>query len=146
MQTRRERARASDAARLACSGLGAVLLLLGFAGFAWPSLFGMHLTNVHNLLHVVSGSAAMCVGLSGAPDAPRRFSLCFGSAYLLLGLLGFTAPGLVATFLGHRSLVNAEAMLPDTLAHLGLGGLFVAFGLRAPAPRTGLGIPETLRH
>jgi hypothetical protein len=119
---------------LVCKVGGALLLLLGFVGFAEPRWLGMHLYAVHNVIHVLSGTAALCVGFAGPQQAARSFSLGFGCAYLLLGLLGFTAPSLVSALLGHAAHANAEALLPDNLTHVAVGALFVAVGLRAPVP------------
>jgi hypothetical protein len=119
--------------RTFCKVMGAMLLLLGFVGFAEPNLLGMHLTTAHNVIHILSGTAALCVGFAGPLSAPHSFSVAFGSAYLVLGVLGFALPGLVGLLIGHGEGVNAAALVPDNLAHVLLGGLFLFFGLMAPA-------------
>ena len=39
--------------------LGVVFLLVGVAGFAAPTLLGAHLTPPHNVVHILSGVAAL---------------------------------------------------------------------------------------
>jgi hypothetical protein len=75
-------------ARTLCRLLGFVLLLAGAAGFAEPHLLGLHLTPVHNVIHVLSGLALLYVGFAASLEAVRGTSLVFGSVYFLLGLLG----------------------------------------------------------
>lgn len=124
-------------ARTACKVMGALLLLLGFGGFAQPNLLGMHLTVPHDVIHILSGTAALCVGFAGPRPAVRTFSLAFGSAYLVLGVLGFVAPRLVGLLIGHGEGVNAGALFPDNVAHALLGVVFIAIGLTAPSRSRG---------
>jgi len=105
--------------------LGGAFLVAGLAGFLSPTLLGMHLTPVHNVIHILSGALALCVGFLGSRDATRSFTLAFGSVYVLLGILGFVLPSVVATLLGHSGSVNARALAPDNVVHLLIGGLFL---------------------
>ena len=123
-------------ARTLCRGLGVVFLLAGAAGFAEPQLAGLHLTPTHNVIHVVSGLVLLYIGFAGSLEAARALNLVFGSAYFLLGLLGFVAPSVVGSLLGHGPGLDARSLLPDNLLHLVLGGAFLFGGLAQPSART----------
>ena len=75
-------------AKTVCKILGVVFLLVGIAGFAAPTLLGAHLTPPHNLVHIVSGAAALYFGFAGSLSGARNFCLIFGIVYLGLGILG----------------------------------------------------------
>jgi hypothetical protein len=76
-------------AKLASTILGIVFILVGLVGFAMPNFAGAHLTPAHNIIHLVSGAAALYFGLAATPAAARLFALLFGAFYLLLGVVGF---------------------------------------------------------
>jgi hypothetical protein len=113
-----------------------VFLLAGAVGFVEPNLLGLHLTPTHNVIHLVSGLVLLYVGFAGSLEAARGLSLVFGSVYFLLGLLGFVAPGVVGSALGHGPGLDARALLPDNVLHLALGGAFLFGGLAQPSART----------
>ncbi len=123
-------------ARTLCRWLGVVFLLAGAAGFVDPNLLGLHLTPIHNVIHIVSGLLLLYCGCAGSAAAARGLSLAFGSAYFLLGLLGFVAPGVVGSLLGHGPGLDARSLLPDNVLHLALGGAFLFGGLAQPSART----------
>src|SRR5688500_20117571 len=75
-------------AKTVCKVLGVVFLLVGLAGFASPNLMGFHLGASHNLVHILSGVAALYFGFAGSLSAARMFCLIFGIVYLGSGLLG----------------------------------------------------------
>ena len=110
--------------RKLCQILGAVLLIVGVIGFAKPDLLGMHLTPVHNVVHIASGALALYFG-NVAPQNARAFCAIFGTVYLLLGVAGMVAPDLVASLLGHGPVGDARMLMPDNLVHILVGGLFV---------------------
>ncbi|HEY7511055.1 MAG TPA: DUF4383 domain-containing protein [Vicinamibacteria bacterium] len=107
---------------------GVVLLVVGLAGFAMPNLLGMHLTPVHNIIHLLTAALALYMGFAGSLDAARTFSIAFGAVYLLLGVLGFVAPGVVTAVIGHPPAPAGE-LTPDNAVHLLLGAAFLAVGL-----------------
>jgi uncharacterized protein YjeT (DUF2065 family) len=111
--------------RLLCRWLGVAFVLAGLAGFVNPTLLGMHLTPIHNVIHILSGAIAIYLGFLGSGEAVKGFSLAFGAVYLLLGLLGFATPSLVAKLIGHADYASAAALRPDNIVHLALGGLFL---------------------
>src|SRR5438128_395378 len=112
--------------RTLCRIVGVALGLAGLAGFAAPTLLGLHLTTIHNIVHLLTGLIALYVGF----EAARVFCLLFGAVYLLLAALGFLAPGLVATALGHAPL-TARQLTPDNAVHVLLGALLLGVGLTA---------------
>ena len=121
--------------RTLCRVLGVVFVLAGVAGFADPNLLGLHLTPAHNVIHILSGLVTLYVGFAGSMDAVRGLGLAFGSAYALLGLLGFVAPDLVGGLLGHSEPLDAIALAPDNVLHVLLGAVFLFVGLAIPSPR-----------
>jgi hypothetical protein len=78
-------------ARTICKFLGALFILVGLVGFAAPGLGGFHLSTTHNLIHLISGAAALYLGLKGSLASARLFCIVFGIVYLLLGAAGYLA-------------------------------------------------------
>ena len=115
--------------RTLCRVFGVALVLAGLAGFADPGLFGLHLTTIHNLIHAFSGVVLLYVGFAGSEDSIRGLMLTFGSVYVLMGLLGFLAPGLVQGLIGHPGSLDATALAPDNILHVLLGTVLVFTGL-----------------
>ena len=116
---------------------GVILLAVGLWGLAEPNLLGMHLTPMHNIIHLLTAAIALYMGFAASVSAARTFSIAFGAVYLLLGVLGFVAPGLVTSVIRHPA-VSAGELMPDNVVHLLLGGAFLAVGLmqsRAVATR-----------
>lgn len=121
-------------ARTLCKLLGAVLLIVGLVGFAMPNLLGMHLTPIHNIIHLLTAAIALYLGFAGSAEGARTFCAVFGAIYMLLGILGFAAPGVVASIIGHPGPVSSGDLTPDNAVHLLLGIAFLAAGLmRSPA-------------
>src|SRR5687768_14967648 len=110
-----------------CKIAGFVLIVVGLAGFAAPGLLGMHLTPIHNVVHLATGGLALYFGFV-APRGARGFAIAFGSIYLLLGIAGFLAPQLVARVIGHDGAVDAGMLLPDNIVHVLLGAGFLVTG------------------
>ena len=80
---------------------------------------------------LLTGLIALYLGFAGAPAAARLFCLIFGAVYLLLAILGFVAPGVVASVLGHAPL-SAGELTPDNAVHVLLGAALLVAGLMAP--------------
>ena len=104
-------------ARTFCKILGIATLLMGVMGFVVPHFMGFHLTPVHNVIHLATGVIASWVGFGGTFAACRTFCKLFGVVYGLVALLGFVAPGLLGTILGHPGL-SARELMPDNLLHV----------------------------
>ena len=115
--------------RTLCRIFGVGLVLAGLAGFSDPNLFGLHLTTIHNVIHAFSGLVFLYVGFAGSEDAIRGLMLTFGSVYVLLGLLGFLAPGLVQALIAHPASLDASALAPDNILNVLLGTVLVFTGL-----------------
>jgi uncharacterized protein DUF4383 len=121
-------------AKTLCKIVGVVLLIVGLAGFAMPNLLGMHLTGIHNVVHLLTAAIALYLGFAGSPGAARTFCIAFGAIYLLLGVLGFIAPGVVAAVIGHEGMASAGELMPDNAVHVLLGAAFLFVGLTTPKP------------
>ena len=112
-------------ARTVCRIVGLGLLAVGLAGFASPTMLGLHLTTIHDIIHLLTGLVALYVGFASTRTTARVFCLLFGGAYLLLALAGLVAPGLVAAVLGHAPL-SARELTPDNAVHAVLGAVLLA--------------------
>jgi hypothetical protein len=106
-------------------------VLAGLAGFAMPHLLGFHLTTIHNVVHLATGAVALYLGFAGSAGAVRTFCIVFGAVYLALGVLGFVAPEVVATIIGHP-LVDKGELTPDNVFHVVAGAVFLLAGLTGP--------------
>jgi hypothetical protein len=120
-------------AQTACKILGVAFLIAGLVGFVQPHFLGFHFTTIHNVIHLATAAVALYLGFAGTVTAARTFCLTFGSVYALLGVLGFLAPGLVATVLGHSGAVSAGELMPDNLFHIAAGGAFLVAGMKSAA-------------
>jgi hypothetical protein len=116
-------------ARTVCRLVGLGLLAVGLAGFASPTMFGLHLTTIHDIVHLLTGLIALYVGFAATPTAARVFCRLFGGGYLLLGLAGIVAPGVVAGILGHAP-VSAGELAPDNAVHALLGAALLVSSKR----------------
>lgn len=119
-------------ARTLCKVAGVVLLIVGLAGFAMPNMLGMHLTPIHNVVHLLTAGIALYMGFAASAAAARSFCIAFGAIYLLLGILGFVAPGVVAAVIGHEGPMTAGELMPDNAIHVLLGAVFLFVGLTTP--------------
>jgi hypothetical protein len=124
--------------------LGIGFLLVGIVGFVAPSILGMHLSVAHNIVHLVSGAAALWLGLKGTPSAARTFCIVFGAVYLLLGVAGFVAGADAAPGVPGPHDAKLLKLIPGTLefgtmdhiVHILLGAIFLIGGLMTKAVRT----------
>lgn len=117
-----------------CIGLGIGFVLIGLGGLVMPGMLGMHLSLLHNLIHLVSGAVALLCGYADDPKKSNIFCMAFGTIYALLGLAGFVfgEPGYPAV--GHmeadnyllRVIPNAlEFGTADHSIHIILGAVFL---------------------
>ena len=120
-------------AKSLCKVAGFLFLVVGLVGFAMPTLLGFHLTTIHNIIHVLTGAIALYMGFSASYDAARTFCLIFGFVYLLLGVIGFLAPNIVATVIGHPGPVTSGDLMSDNVFRLLVGIVFLGVGLMRPA-------------
>lgn len=115
-------------AKTMCMVLGVILILVGIFGFAAHGMMGMHLSPLHNVIHLVSGALALYFGWQGSPEGTRAFCLVFGLIYGLLGLAGFLFGSTTDHLL---TLIPNQLMLgtADHIIHVILGAVFAAIGL-----------------
>ena len=118
-------------AQTLCKIAGVVLVIVGLAGFAMPHMLGMHLTPIHNIVHLLTAALALYMGFAASASAARTFCIAFGAVYLLLGILGFVAPGVVAAIIGH-AMETGDSLLADNAVHVLLGLAFLGVGLTSP--------------
>ena len=118
-------------AKTLCKIVGVVLLLVGVIGFFVPDLAGMHLSTVHNVVHLLTGALASYFGFAGSLSSARSFSLLFGAVYLLLGLLGFVSPEVVSGLIQAHDAAGSPAstLHIDSVVHLLVGAIFLGGGL-----------------
>ncbi|HZF37479.1 MAG TPA: DUF4383 domain-containing protein [Blastocatellia bacterium] len=117
-------------AKAICKVLGVVFLIVGLLGFISPNLLGMHLSGIHNIIHLISAALALYFGFAASPSAARAFSLIFGAIYLLLGAMGFINPGPVIALLQARHAPGGlRSLAADNIVHLLLGAIFIIAGL-----------------
>ena len=114
-------------AKTYCKVLGVAMLAAGVLGFALPRLMGFHLTPIHNLIHLATGALAAYLGFAGSEGGARNFCRIFGAVYALVALLGFVAPGLLSTILGHPGLSAADLMA-DNVFHVAVALSSLAAG------------------
>jgi hypothetical protein len=128
----------SDMAKTFATVLGVIFMLVGIIGFINRGFLGMHLSNAHNWIHLISGIVALYFGTATDLRAARNFDYTFGTLYLLLGFFGFLLgrPS-VATVPGGAGGIATDSRLwrviPGTLefgsadhtVHILLGVLFI---------------------
>lgn len=72
-----------------CIGLGIFFVLAGLGGIVMPGMLGMHLSLLHNVIHLLSGIFAIWCGYSDDTRKSYNFCVGFGVVYGILGLAGF---------------------------------------------------------
>jgi len=124
-------------AKAICKVLGVVFLIVGLLGFVFPNLLGMHLSGVHNIIHLMSAALALYFGFAASPSAARTFSLVFGAIYLLLGALGFITPRpVIALLQAHETPGGVYSLAADNIIHMLLGAIFMIAGFARAAHTT----------
>jgi hypothetical protein len=126
--------------------LGVAFILVGIIGFVSPGFLGTHLSLAHNLIHIISGAAALYFGLAGTLAAARLFCLIFGAVYLLLGVVGFLLGGsgqhtIAGINASHGTDSSLLSLIPgqlefgsmDHTVHILLGIVFLIGGLLTKA-------------
>jgi uncharacterized membrane protein YuzA (DUF378 family) len=115
-------------AKTVCKILGIAFLLVGVLGFTTVLNFlGAHLTAAQNVVHIVSGLAALYFGFAASVSAARAFCLVFGVVYLGLGVLGLALGNP-----GQDRMWQVGPLMLGTVdhgLHIILGAAFLAGGL-----------------
>ncbi|MBW3652806.1 MAG: DUF4383 domain-containing protein [Actinobacteria bacterium] len=120
--------------------LGAVLVLVGIAGFLVESSFGIgdsaqrgtlivfDINGWHNVVHLLSGIVGLA--MAGTAAKARLFSIGYGIVYVLVTILGFVVGdgGLLLSIIP----INTA----DNLLHLAIAVTGIAIGLSSPAADT----------
>lgn len=72
-----------------CIALGIFFVFVGLTGVVTPGLMGMHLSLIHNTIHLASGALALWTGYS--ENIKRSYAVCvsLGLLYSAIGVLGF---------------------------------------------------------
>ena len=105
--------------------VGIVLTLVGVIGFySGESLLGFGLNAIHNIVHLVTGVLGLVVGFSETVANSVFYNKWVGVIYVLVAILGFIQPDLMA------SLLNVNTA--DNILHLVLGIVLagVGFGIK----------------
>jgi hypothetical protein len=129
-------------AQVYCLVFGAVLVVAGVLGFfanssfdtgddaSRDALLGLFDVNGwHNVVHLISGAAALAV-VRSAPAA-RLFAFGFGGVYVLVTILGLAAGGNSTLF--NLIAVNTE----DNFLHLAIAALGFVAGAASPEDAPG---------
>lgn len=78
--------------------LGAVLLLVGVAGFfTGDMLLIFQVSPLHNVVHILSGVVGIGAAMMGASKA-RLYLIVFGLVYALVTVLGFVQGNILGLF------------------------------------------------
>lgn len=107
--------------------LGIGFLLVGVIGFVAPGILGLHLSMLHNVVHLLTGAVSLFLGLKGSLSAARTFCIVFGIVYVLLGLAGFLAGSGEDRML---TIIPDQLMFGqmDHIVHILLGAVFLIGG------------------
>jgi hypothetical protein len=73
--------------------VGLFFILFGFIGIINPSVLGMHLGLLHNLIHLMTGALSLWFGFGDSIKSNELFCLVMGVFYSFLGLIGFMFGG-----------------------------------------------------
>jgi hypothetical protein len=100
---------------------GAILVVVGIAGFFRHEMFNLTFPPAHNIFHLGSGVIGLWAGLGKSGNGVRRFGLIFGGIYTLLAIAGFA---------GLRDLgaIRFDLNSHFNLIHLGVGLFSLAAG------------------
>lgn len=105
--------------------LGWTFIAVGLIGFVAPAFLGAHLSITHNVIHLVSGAAAIWFGsLKASLNAAKNFAIAFGVVYGLLGVAGFLfgeTPGYMLTVIPNAFVVGTT----DHMIHIVLASAFL---------------------
>ena len=115
------RVAASTLAKLYVVLSGAILVVVGIAGFFRHEMFHLAFPPAHNVFHLGSGVIALWAGLGKNANGPRLFGLIFGAVYTAIAIAGFLGlHDLGSIHLGLNTHYN--------VIHLGVGLLSLAAG------------------
>jgi hypothetical protein len=81
-----------------CIYIGVFFIIAGLGGVIMPGFLGMHLSLVHNVIHLSAGALAIWSGYAEDPKRSYVYCFSFGLLFEVLGLVGFVfgSPGFPA--------------------------------------------------
>jgi len=79
--------RHKSSAQKASAFIGSSLVILSLLGLLMPGFFGLHLSMMHNLFHLISGGILLCA--CQYEGRALAAALGFGIFFFLLGMTGF---------------------------------------------------------
>ena len=100
---------------------GAILVVVGIAGFFRHEMFNLTFPPAHNVFHLGSGVIALWAGLGKSANGRRRFGLIFGAIYTALAIAGFLG-------LHDFGSIQLDLNTHFNVIHLGVGLLSLAAG------------------
>ncbi|HZR27353.1 MAG TPA: DUF4383 domain-containing protein [Terriglobales bacterium] len=100
---------------------GAILFVVGVAGFFRYEMFNLTFPPAHNVFHLVSGLIALVAGLGKSANGVRLFGLIFGAIYLTIAVAGFAG-------LQDLGPMRMGLNMHYNFIHLGVGLLSLAAG------------------
>jgi hypothetical protein len=100
---------------------GAILVVVGVAGFFRHEMFNLTFPPAHNVFHFASGAIALWAGRGENSHGVRRFGLLFGVLYTLLAIAGFAG-------LSDLGPLRLDLNTHFNFIHLGVGLLSLAAG------------------
>ncbi len=116
-------------AKKAAMTLGVVFIVVGLLGFVNDPILGLfEVDAVHNIIHLVTGIAAVAMAAKGEAMA-KKWAQVFGVIYALVAVLGLVVGG-SGKLLGLIEVNTADHVLHVVLA---LVILYVGFGLKEEA-------------
>jgi Domain of unknown function (DUF4383) len=101
---------------------GAILILVGVAGFFRHEMFNLTFPPAHNIFHLGSGLIALWAGLGESANGPRQFGLIFGAIYTLVAAAGFAG-------MHDLGSIRLDLNTHFNFIHLGVGLLSLAAGV-----------------
>lgn len=115
---------AKEMQQLLTQVVGVVLTLVGLVGFlTGETLLVFGINPLHNIVHLVTGALGLVAGFCASATYPVQYNRWLGIIYLIVAVLGFVAPTLMASLLH----VNAA----DNILHLALGAVLAGVGFGA---------------
>lgn len=117
-------------ARLICRIMGVVFILVAIWGFIdGERVLIFPINAAHNLVHLVSGLAALAFGFYFSEKAARGFSLAFGLVYGLVAVLGFMHVDFVSNLLNLHAQHGEGHGMADQWLHALIALVFLVAAL-----------------
>lgn len=121
-----------------CIALGIFFVFIGLTGVVTPGLMGMHLSVVHNTIHLASGALALWTGYSENSNRSYVTCISLGLLYSAFGVLGFVMGSAGYPNVGYAQMDqyllriipdSFEVGTSDHLIHILIGVTFLVGGV-----------------